>query len=85
MPASARPGRPGPPGAPGAGAAPPLVFEQGTPADVWLIPHDFASEPDVTFIDDYDRVGPVATDYPTPSLVRLSFDGASTGKAVIRP
>lgn len=71
-------GVPGPPGASGGF----YVYEQGTPAAVWTIPHTLPYNPNITVVDSAGSVVEGDIDYQAGQVV-LAFSGAFSGTAYL--
>jgi hypothetical protein len=59
------------------------VHTQTTPATVWTISHNLGFIPNITVVDSFEQVVEGSYEYLNATTVRLTFDGAFSGKAYL--
>jgi len=59
------------------------VHIQSTPSQVWTVSHDLGFIPNITVVDSFEQVVEGSYEYLNATTVRLTFDGAFSGKAYL--
>ena len=59
------------------------VHTQTTPASVWTVSHNLGFVPNITVVDSFEEVVEGSYKYLNATTVRLTFDGAFSGKAYL--
>ena len=76
------PGPPGPEGPPGS-AGETYVHIQGTPANVWVIPHNLTYTPNITIVDSANTQLEGSVVFTSATVITVTLSAATAGKAYL--